>query len=555
MISQLYIENIAVIEKATIDFQNGFHVFTGETGAGKSIIIDSINAILGSRMSKDIVRTGADKAFVSGVFSNISIKTQTALRDFGYDATEDDLMISREISSDGKSVCKINGRPANMSVLKDIGETLIDVYGQNDSRFLMNEDSHIRFLDLYGHTDDILVKYSESYSKLKHIQKDIFNLSNDDAEKGRLTDLLQYQLNEIDSAELELGEEEELLAAKKRFQNSEKMMDSLTSMITLLDGTEYNQGIRDLLIEFSNQIDYLTSFYPEFSDMSEKISGITYDFDEYAIDIREKLEDVSIEELDINKIEARLDLIYRLKKKYGSTVEEIITFGEKAQEELDNISTSEARLEELKNKLILIEKDVYKYGAELSKARKKASKALEDSIVKELEFLNMPNVKFVVNFESCSPSQHGLENISFYFSPNPGESPKPISKIASGGELSRLMLSLRNISTQDDDVSTMIFDEIDTGVSGLAAEKIGYKLKQVAGERQVLCVTHLAQIASMGHHHYLIEKKTENSKTTTHVTLLDEEGRITEIARIMSGSEPSNATLIAARDMLEKNNN
>lgn len=550
MLSQLFIKNIAVIESASVDFENGFNVFTGETGAGKSILIDAINAVLGGRTSRDLVRTGESKAFVSAVFSDISPKVKTALAELGYDADEDELMISREISSEGKNVCKINARPATVSALKQLSGALIDVHGQHDSIILQNPELHIGYIDAFGDTGAELLAYRESYKALKETERAIKKISMDDSDKEARIDLLKYQIGEIEAAAVEDCEEDELLALSKRIKSSENIMELVSGTVAALDGDNGGSGALDELETVIKNAEELAEYFPVFEGVSEKFKSTYYELEEFANDVKSCADELDFDPQLQNRTEKRLDEIFRLKRKYGGSVEAMFAYYDKAVKELDGIEFSEERLEKLNKEYAALKKATEEKAAALTQKRLSAAEVFEHAVMDELSYLNMPNVRFGVNFERTDFTDSGCDSIEFYIATNAGEPLKPLAKIASGGELSRIMLSIKNVLADKDDVGTLIFDEVDTGISGAAAQKVGKKLKQASKGRQIICVTHLAQVAAFADNHLLISKATEKGKTFTSVISLDEEGKICELARIMGG-EITNSLKNSAKELLE----
>lgn len=553
MLSQLFIKNIAVIESASIDFENGFNVFTGETGAGKSILIDAINAVLGGRTSRDLVRTGASKAFVSAVFSDISPKVKNILEELGYDSDEDDLLISREISSEGKNICKINARPATVSALKQLSCALIDVHGQHDSAILQNPELHIGYIDAYGNTSAELLSYAESYKAMKETERAIKKISMDDSDKEARIDLLKYQIGEIESAAIEEGEEEELLALSKRIKSSENIMELVSGTVAALDGDDGSEGALEELETVIKNAQQLAEYFPDFTGISEKFKSSYYELEEFANDVKNCADELDFDPNLQNRTEKRLDEIFRLKRKYGGSVEAMFAYYNKAKNELDGIEFSEERLEKLNKEYAVLKKAAEEKAYVLTQKRLDAAKSFEHAVMNELSYLNMPNVRFSVNFEHTDYFESGCDNIEFYIATNAGEPLKPLAKIASGGELSRIMLSIKNVLADKDEVGTLIFDEVDTGISGAAAQKVGKKLKQVSKGRQIICVTHLAQVAAFADNHLLISKATDNERTFTSVTSLDKEGRICELARIMGG-EITDSLKNSAKELLEASN-
>lgn len=549
MLSQLFIKNVAVIESASIDFENGFNVFTGETGAGKSILIDSINAVLGGRTSRDLVRTGEGKAVVSAVFTDISKEAENLLEELGYDI-EDELMVSREISAEGKSICKVNMRPATAGVLKQLSSVLIDVHGQHDSAILQNPELHIEYIDSFGNTEKELSDYRESYRLLKSIERDIKKISIDDSDKAARIDMLKFQVGEIEAAAIEEGEEDELLALSKRIKSAENIIELISETVSALDGNGENEGALEGLSTAIENCSRLAEFFPQYEGLSEKFKEMYYEFEEFANDVKDNADELDFDPALQNRTERRLDQIFRLKRKYGGSVEEMFKYYNKAVAELENIEFSEERLEKLQKERERVFSETEELAAVLTEKRCKAAETFEKAVAGELTYLNMPNVRFSVNFEKTDFTESGCDSIEFYIATNAGEPLKPLTKIASGGELSRIMLSIKNVLADNDNVDTLIFDEVDTGISGSAAQKVGQKLKQVSGGRQIICVTHLAQVAAYADNHLLISKSTEGGRTFTSVESLDKEGRVNELARIMGGTM-TDALKKSAEELLE----
>ena len=549
MLSQLFIKNVAVIESASIDFENGFNVFTGETGAGKSILIDSINAVLGGRTSRDLVRTGEGKAVVSAVFTDISKETEKVLEKLGYDI-EDELLISREISAEGKSICKVNMRPATAGVLKQLSSVLIDVHGQHDSAVLQNPELHIGYIDSFGNTESELSEYRESFKKLKSVDREIKKIISDDSDKTARIDMLKFQISEIESAAIEEGEEEELLSLSKRIKSAENIMGLISETVGALDGNGESEGALDGLSTAIENCARLAEFFPQYEGLSEKFKEMYYEFEEFANDVKDNADELDFDPALQNRTERRLDQIFRLKRKYGGSVEEMFKYYNKATEELENIEFSEERLEKLQKEREQLFGETAKLADILTKKRSAAAEAFERAVSEELSYLNMPNVRFSVNFEETDFTESGKDSLEFYIATNAGEPLKPLTKIASGGELSRIMLSIKNVLADNDNVDTLIFDEVDTGISGSAAQKVGQKLKQVSKGRQIICVTHLAQVAAYADNHLLISKNTEGGRTFTSVESLEKEGRVNELARIMGGTM-TEALKKSAEELLE----
>lgn len=549
MLSQLFIQNIAVIEKVQVAFEKGLNVFTGETGAGKSIVIDAINAVLGNRTSRDLVRTGAPKALVTALFEGIGDETKEQLLSMGFEPEEDgSLLLSREISADGKTSCKIGGRPSTVSILREVAQSLINIHGQHDNQSLLLPEQHLVYIDQFGKTAALLKEYRVEYAYYVELQRKLRQLQTDEREKAQRTDLLSYQINEISSAALFPDEEEELQSAKKKMQNSVKIIEALHIAHDLLQGTEESDGILSMLDQTQEQFQMLEVYYPQIK--SDRILDMRYELEEVRENLRDALSDAEMDPAELDRIEERLDLIFRLKRKYGGSVEEILAFKERAQQELDSIVHAEELQAKLEKEHGQSEARLIKLAKQLSEKRKSAAKQFEDQVCAELTFLDMPSVRFIVHAETGELDETGIDRMEFYISTNPGEPPKPIGKIASGGELSRIMLSLKNVIAEGDRVGTLIFDEVDTGVSGRAAQKIGRKLKQASAGRQIICVTHLAQVAAFADTHLLIAKTVRDGRTFTTVNALPQEERVQELARIMGGENLTPTVLASARELI-----
>jgi DNA repair protein RecN (Recombination protein N) len=549
MLSQLYIENIAVIEKAQIDFTYGFNVFSGETGAGKSILINSINAIMGERFSKDLIRKGETKATVTAVFSNISDVLKSLLEDMGYDI-DDELLIYRSISEDGKNVCKINARPANVSILKDIAEYLVNIHGQHDNQAILNPARHIDYIDAYGETADILAEYKAKFSEYKKISKQFGEASSNLQDKSQKIDFLTFQIDEILGANITVGEEAELIKRRDVIKNSEHILRALNRAYLALQGDDDNDGAVSLLEDASRSLEEPSEYISDIDEVYSRIEEIKYELRDFADTIYSEMDNVEYDPRELENIEDRLDVIYKLKKKYGNSEEEILDFLNKAQAQLDLLTDGENSLDKLSEKLEKAKEESQKLADILSKKRKNAAEDFSKNVMNEVAFLNMPDVRISVDFKNREMAATGIDDVEFLISVNAGEDLKPLSKVASGGELSRIMLAIKNVLAKHDFVLTLIFDEIDTGVSGRAADKIGQKLKDISNNKQVLCVTHLAQIAAFADTHFLIEKTTKDARTFTSVNKLDFDGRKQELARIMSGSNVTEIALENAAQML-----
>lgn len=551
MLNSLYIENIAVIEKTNIDFTKGFNVLTGETGAGKSIIIGSINALLGGRISKDIIRSGADTAFVSGSFSVTNPQVYSLLEQYGFECDRDDrLILQRKLTANGKSSCRINGRPANLAVLKEITAHLVNVHGQHESYSLMSPEKHIEYIDSIGELDSIKKEYRENLAILRDYRKRLKSAQTDDSQRERQIDLLRYQINEIEQAAPQEGEYEQLTEERSKAQNAQDIIRSLSEAEAILAGEEQINGCIDALRECSDCIGRVSEYVPVTEKLSERITNVYYELQDCAEEISSILEGIDTDPYRLQEIEERLDVLYRLSKKYGSTTAEILEFYENAKGQLQQLEDYEFNMESL-------QKDYDKYfqatkelALKLSAERKKISREFTARVKEEMTYLDMPNVNLEVSIERCPLNENGCDKLEFLISANPGEAPKPVSKIASGGELSRMMLAITNVIASHNIVSTMIFDEVDTGISGSASQKVGYKLKALSETRQVICITHQAQIAALADTHFLIKKNVENNRTFTQVSELSFEDRVRELARIIGGVSITELTLKHAEEML-----
>ncbi len=550
MLSVLKIRNIAIIENAEIEFNKGFNVLTGETGAGKSIILDSINAVLGFRTSRELIRTGETEAEVTALFSFVNEKTNNKLAELGLPVNEDNsLLITRTITAD-KNVCRVNNSLTSVSALREIGSTLISIHGQQDNRELLDSETHISYLDAVAENSDLLENYKTTYSELCEINSEIKSLMSDEAEKIRMIDILSFQIDELTKAEITVGEWEELKNKRTEIQNIEKISEGFNMAESALSGGDGFTGAVELVSGAAKALSQVASFSKTAEELSTKLNDIYYELSDVADTLRFNDGESEYTRNDLELIEERLDLLYRLSKKYGSTEEEMLEFLSKAEEKLNSLTSSEENLEALKEKREIILTKAQKQAELLSKSRKETAKKFEENVMEELRFLDMPSVQFNVQFTRVALCENGVDSVEFLISANVGEPPKPIAKIASGGELSRIMLALKNVLSDKDQIGTMIFDEVDTGVSGRAATKVAQKLKEVSCGRQVICVTHLAQLAVLADNHYLIEKSARDGKTYTNVTPLDFEGRKYEIARITGGGEITETQLKNAEEML-----
>lgn len=551
MLLSLKIENIAVIEQAEIFFEEGLNVLTGETGAGKSIVIDSINAVLGERTSRDLIRDSADKGRVTAFFENVSDEVMKKLREYEIDCEDDrSLLITRVISSDGRSSSKINGCNVTATMLKNIGRDLISICGQHDSQYLLSKDYHLKFIDDIADSDELLGEYLEIYEKIRTATKKLRKLRNTDFDKEQRLDFLKYQINELESANIRIGEKEELKEEKRKIQSKEKIENALRKADVILNGDSDFGGISSGIYELSRCLDELRNYDKKYDDIYASLEEFKYVINDCSAEISASLSESDSGYTDINSIEERLDILYRLSSKYGETEEEMLSYLDKIKEEYESIFMSDELIEKLEEKIDELSEELFKKGCCLSDLRKITALDFEQRVMEELRFLDMPDAVFTVNFEEAQATKTGMDDVEFLFSANKGQSPKPLSKIASGGELSRVMLALRCVLSDTDTVSTMIFDEIDTGVSGRAAQKIAYKMREIAKGKQVLCVTHLAQIAVYGNNHLLIEKNTGEDNTYTSVRSLDENERINEIARIIGGDVITEKTLSSAEELI-----
>ncbi len=550
MLKTLDIENIAVIEKASVDFSGGLNVLTGETGAGKSIVVDSINAIMGERTSRELVRYGADNAYVSAYFDDICDSALNKLKKFDIELEEDNsLLITRKISANGKSLCKVNGKTVTVSMLKEICSYLVNVHGQHDSQALLNPDLQYNYIDMLLEDKSVLSDYKETFKKLISVRRKLKSFAKDEDNKESQLELLNFQIEELEKADIKVGEREELTKKRALIQKSEDIIKNLNLAISVINGDDENIGIEQACADVSRTLlkfDETKDVYDVFNDINDKL--------ELAKDKAEALLlsiDFSPEEIEM--IDEKLDLYYKFSNKYGQTEQEMLDYLEKAKEKRNSILFADEELNRLNEEYENLLNITVKLADKLSVERKKTAKVFEENVKQELAFLDMPKMQFYVDFNKGNLSSTGYDKIEFLISANPGEPPKSLSKVASGGELSRIMLAIKNIISYNDTIGTLIFDEIDTGVSGRASQKIGLKLKSVSKNTQVICVTHSAQIASNADEHFLIQKKFNDNKTFTCVTPLDFEGRKQELARIMGGLEITDTLLQSAEELLNQN--
>lgn len=551
MLSCLQIENVAVIQKAEVHFQPGLNVLTGETGAGKSILIDSINAILGNRTSKDLVRTGASKAVIRASFAQIPDAVLDKLEAAGYERSAE-LLLSREITAEGKSSCRINGMPTTAAVLRELCGGLININGQHDSVGLLNPAHHLSILDDYAQNAKLYQEYYVLYRSLVKVKKELDAMITDEAEKQRRIDLLSYQVQEIEEAGLTAGEEQTLEARRKVLANASTIRDRVAKAHALLSGDDDTPGAVDLLGEASNAMDTAAQLDESLSGVSGTLMDLYYSAKDAAAELIDRLDAYDTNDAELDEIEQRLDLLYRLKRKYGDTVEDIIAFGQKAREELEQIQFSEQRHDQLQAEKLRLYGLAREKAEALTQTRLKAFDELNARITDTLQFLNMPGVRMTLHHARGPLASHGQDSVEFYISTNAGEAPKPLARIASGGELSRITLAIKNALADRDAVPTVIYDEIDSGVSGKAAGRIGEVLRQSAQGHQILCITHTAQIAALADCHLLIQKNVSNERTYTEIHPLDENGRVEALARLISGDHVTELSRANAREMLQE---
>ena len=547
MLSLLHIENIAVIECADITFDAGFNILTGETGAGKSIVIDAISAILGERAYRDMIRTGSNKASVRAVFTDVPELSWFADNGVEYDS---EIVIQREVHLDGKNVCRVNGSLVTVSILRKLGIQLINIHGQHDSASLFDENNHLVFLDAFAENQALRDAYSEKFSAVSKLRREIERLHMDESEKLRRMETLRYQIDEISKANLQPGEDETLEQRRKILQNAEKLSDGIHAAVDCLYGGDDTDGAASLLAEAVRELARLARYTDAYQELHDKVSDLMYQVQDAAEELRDARDDLSYSADELEQIESRLDIIHRLRRKYGATCEDILQYLDSAQKELDEIEFADDHVERLKIQCQKAEKQAWDAAISLRNNRLAAAEELSKRILSELAQLDMPRVQFSCNFSETELTPIGADIVAFYMSANAGEALKPLSKVASGGELARIMLAMKNVLAEQDQVATLIFDEVDTGVSGRAAQKVAEKLRSVAKTKQVLCVTHLPQLAALANTHLLIAKEERQGRTYTTVTPLDLEGRKRELARIIGGANITEITLKSAEEML-----
>ena len=547
MLSLLHIENIAVIECADISFDRGFNVLTGETGAGKSIVIDAISAILGERAYRDMIRTGTERASVRAVFTEVPEFSWFAENGVEYDP---ETVISREIHLDGKNICRVNGTLVNVTSLHKLGIQLINIHGQHDSAALFDEENHLAFLDAFADNGKLRASYGERYEAVAKLRREISSLTMDEGEKLRRMENLKYQIAEIEKAELEPGEDDRLEERRKVLQNAEKLSNGMETAVECLYGGEDSDGASGLLAQAEYALARLSRFSDSFAALHDRVSDLMYQVQDAAEEVRDARDSLSYSAEELEQIESRLDVIHKLRRKYGTTCEDILEYLDKAKKELDEIEFADDKLERLKRNLKKAEKEAWDAALALRENRKQAADTMSKRILSELAQLDMPRVQFACRFTETELTTSGADAVAFYMSANAGEALKPLSRVASGGELARIMLAMKNVLAEKDQVATLIFDEVDTGVSGRAAQKVAEKLRSVAVHKQVLCVTHLPQLAALANTHLLIAKSERDGRTYTSVTPLDLEGRKRELARIIGGANITETTLKSAEEML-----
>lgn len=552
MLSQLYIENIAVIRQATIDFQQGFHVFTGETGAGKTILISAINAVLGGRTFKEIIRTGETRATVSALFTEISEELCKKIEVLGYPLEDNQLLVQREIDLSGKGQCRLDGRPATAAMLREVCSLLIDIHGQHDNQELLSAEKHLGFLDSYGAYPQEMAAYTAAYERMCECAARLDKLQMDESYKLQRMDILQFQIKEIGDAKLTDGEEERLVEQQKRIRNAERITESLGAVYTLLNGNgEEMRGVLEALEEVSTELDTAAKYLTDFGGYSEKLSDAYYMLEELGSRARDTLEDADFDPRQLDAIESRLDTIYKLKKKYGNSIAEILEYFERISEEYQSLELSDELTAHLQRELDEANLVLHTVAEALTACRLAAATEFSERVEQELAYLDMAGVRFSITRREKPYGPTGADEMEFMISTNTGEEAKPLAKIASGGELARIMLAIKNVLAEKDGIGTIIFDEVDTGVSGRAAQKIGKKLAEVARHRQVICVTHLAPVAACAAHHYRIYKTVEDGRTFTRVEELNRLQRVQELARIMVGENITDSALKSAEEMLE----
>ncbi|MCI8422420.1 MAG: DNA repair protein RecN [Lawsonibacter sp.] len=554
MLSLLHIENIAIIESADISFDSGFNVLTGETGAGKSIVIDSLSAVLGERTSRELIRTGAKSALVTAVFTGLP--PLSWLEDNGFPAQGEELLLQREIQGDGRNACRVNGRPMTVAQLRELGRQLLNIHGQHDGQLLLDPVCHLGYLDSFGKTAPLLEAYRAAYASVSDLHRKIAALEMDEAERSRRVDTLTYQIKELERAELRPGEDEELNSRRTLLRNAGKLMDAMQEAEFALWGSEDSQGACDLISNAEGAVRSVSQVDKQLEELAEKLTSLRYAAGDAAETLRDLSQDFDFSPEELDQLESRLDVIYRLKKKYGPTVADMLEYLEKCRQELEQIQFADDTISRLAGQVEKARKEAVKRGEALTKARQKGARELQKRVQEELRQLDMPKVRFQTEFAPCTGEDgmdiNGMEQVQFLMSANLGEAMKPIQKVASGGELARIMLALKNVLAEDDGVGSLVFDEVDTGVSGRAAQKVAEKMAAVARHKQVLCVTHLPQIAAMADAHFSVEKGERDGRTFTEVKRLDREGREDELARLIGGAAVTPALRKSAGELLSQ---
>ena len=548
MLQLLHIENIAIIERADIVFEAGFNALTGETGAGKSIVIDSLSAVLGQRTSRDLIRTGADKAFVSACFADVPADIG---EDLGIEA-EDELLLQREIHADGKNVCRVNGRPVTVTQLRALGNRLLNIHGQHDGQQLLDEEQHEVYLDNFGHMQLLLEDYRVKFDTMAALRRQMQALQMDESEKARRVDTLRYQIEELERADLKAGEEDELLGRRNLLRNSEKFIAAVSESDYCLNGSDDQEGAANLIRQAQNALNSVKNLDGSFEEIYNRLESLYCEVYDLAYTIQDKRDSFDFSPNELDEVEGRLDQMYRLKKKYGPTVEDMLTYLERCRKELDEIEYADDTLQRLEKDLKKAQKTAMASAQTLSQARKEAAMELAKQILSELQQLDMGKIRFEVSFDSKDMDATGIDEVRFLMSANVGEELKPINKIASGGELARIMLAMKNVLSEQDHVGTMVFDEVDTGVSGRAAQKVAEKMARISRKKQVLCVTHLPQLAAMADNHFSVEKGEMDNRTYTKVQQLDRAQRQQELARLTGGAHVSDVMLRGAEELLSE---
>ena len=548
MLEVLHIENIAIIEEADIRFEAGFNALTGETGAGKSIVIDALSAVLGQRTSRELIRTGADKAFVSAIFSGVE---PSLLAELGITPEEDgSLLLQREIHSDGKSVCRIGGRPVTVGQLKALGSRLLNIHGQHDGQQLLDEEEHLRFLDSFGRTERLFNAYTEKYNHFTEIQRKMQSLQMDESEKARRVDTLTYQIGELERAQLRAGEEEELSARRNLLRNAEKFISAVSEADYALNGDDSGDGALGLLRRAQDAIGAVRHLDDGYAALYQRLEALYSEAYDVAATVEDRRESFDFSPNELDEVESRMDQLYRLKKKYGPSVEDMLAYLERCRAELEQIEYAGDTLIRLERELAKAEQAALDAAERLSQGRRQAAEQLSAQILEELRQLDMGKIRFAADMAEKPLGPDGIDQVRFLMSANVGEELRPIHKIASGGELARIMLAMKNVLSEQDMVGTMVFDEVDTGVSGRAAQKVAEKMARISRRKQVLCVTHLPQLAAMADTHFSVEKGEQNGRTYTAVQRLDREQRRQELARLTGGSHVSQTMLDGAEELL-----